>query len=184
MSNGLSKIQNEDLAILESLRQGEEAALAELYDRYSPVLYGIAMRILRSISDAEDTLHDVFLQLWNKPDSYQRFGVSIGNWLIINSRSRAVTKMLSKGVRHQPHQIDLNNITFFSGSNLSQNESQLKVVAALQELTSDQRRIFALICHESLNVNDIARIFNVTTDHVRTQVAAGMKMLFSHLIIR
>ncbi|MDI6765420.1 MAG: sigma-70 family RNA polymerase sigma factor [Bacteroidota bacterium] len=177
MSNGLSKIKNEDFAILERIKQAEETALAELYDQYSPVLYGIAMRVLRSISDAEDILQDVFLQLWNKPDSYQSFGISIGSWLVINTRSRAVAKMLSKGVRHQPHQIDLNNITFFSAEHLPQNEFQSKVIDAFKKITPDQQRILTLICHEGFTIDDVAQILKVTTEQVHKRITEGLRIL-------
>lgn len=173
------QIKNEDLAILERIRQGEEAALADLYDRYAPVLFGIAMRILRSVSDVEDILHDVFLQVWNKPDSCQNIGSSVGIWLIINTRSRAVSRILSKGMRQYPHHLNLNNITLFSEANLSQNELQLKAVDAFKKMTPDQRHILALICHEGFNVNDVTQILKISTDHVHEQITSGMKILYS-----
>jgi len=49
---------------MSALLRRDEGAMAALYDRYSSVVYGVALRILRDTSAAEDVLQDVFLQLW------------------------------------------------------------------------------------------------------------------------
>ena len=52
-----------DLALVSGIRSGSETAMAELYDRYSPVVYAVALRVLGDTAAAEDILQDVFVQL-------------------------------------------------------------------------------------------------------------------------
>ena len=67
-----------DLLALQRLQSGDEAALAELYDRYSTLLYGVAMRILRHPPEAEDALQEAWVQVWNQSSHYDPRRGSVG----------------------------------------------------------------------------------------------------------
>ena len=49
------------------MKSGDQSAMAELYDRYSSVVYAVALRVLGDTGAAEDVLQEVFLQLWRNP---------------------------------------------------------------------------------------------------------------------
>lgn len=46
---------------------GDQNALADLYGRTRPAVYGFALSIVKNAHDAEDILHDAYLQVWNAP---------------------------------------------------------------------------------------------------------------------
>jgi len=52
------------------LKSGDQGAMAQLYDRYSSVVYAVALRVLGDTGAAEDVLQEVFLQLWRKPSAF------------------------------------------------------------------------------------------------------------------
>ena len=54
------------------MKSGDQSALAELYDRYSSVVYAVALRVLGDTGAAEDILQEVFLQLWRNPGEIGR----------------------------------------------------------------------------------------------------------------
>lgn len=56
------------------IAQGSQEALAQLYDRTRPAVYGFALSILKSPHDAEDVLHDAYLQVWNAAGDYRSQG--------------------------------------------------------------------------------------------------------------
>src|SRR6185312_4163748 len=60
----------DDMRLIARIRAGEQGAMSELYDRYSSVVYGVALRVLQDAAAAEDVLQDIFLQLWRKPDAF------------------------------------------------------------------------------------------------------------------
>ena len=64
--------------------------MAELYDRYSPVVYAVALRVLGDTMAAEDVLQEVFLQLWRNPGAFDAARGSLGAWLAVISRNRAI----------------------------------------------------------------------------------------------
>ena len=52
------------------LRNGDESALRELYDRYGSFVFGLALRVIGDRSAAEDVTQDVFVGLWEHPDRF------------------------------------------------------------------------------------------------------------------
>ena len=58
----------DERALIARMRAGDESAMSDLYDRYSGIVYGVALRVLGSTSAAEESiLQEVFLQLWRNP---------------------------------------------------------------------------------------------------------------------
>ena len=64
----------EDDAVLDQciarIAGGDQEALAQLYRRTRPAVYGFALSILKNAHDAEDVLHDTYLQVWNAADAF------------------------------------------------------------------------------------------------------------------
>src|SRR6188508_970994 len=79
-----------DAALVAAMAQGDQSALAELYDRYSFLMLGIAIRIVRDRREAEDLLHDVFLEAWRSAKDFDPKRGRVRTWLSIRMRSRAL----------------------------------------------------------------------------------------------
>ena len=58
-----------DVSLVWAIRSGDESAMATLYDRYSSLVYAVALRVLGDTGAAEDVLQEVFMQLWRNPGS-------------------------------------------------------------------------------------------------------------------
>jgi RNA polymerase sigma-70 factor, ECF subfamily len=82
-----------DLLALQRLQSGDEAALAELYDRYSALLYGVALRILHHPPEAEDALQEAWVQVWNQCSHYDARRGSVPAWLVTIARTRALDRL-------------------------------------------------------------------------------------------
>ena len=67
--------------------------MAELYDRYSSVVYAVALRVLGDTGAAEDVLQEVFLQLWRKPSAFDAARGSLRTWLAVITRNRAIDSL-------------------------------------------------------------------------------------------
>ena len=91
-----------DRQILVRVVAGDHSALTQLYDRHAPVMLGVATRVLGSRRDAEDLLHDVFLEAWQKAASFDATRGSVKTWLLLRVRSRAIDRLrvLAKARAH------------------------------------------------------------------------------------
>src|ERR1700746_162611 len=81
------------MRLVARIRAGDQQAMSELYDRYSSVVYGVALRVLQDAAAAEDILQDIFLQLWRKPDAFDSSRGSLAAWLAVISRHRAIDRL-------------------------------------------------------------------------------------------
>src|SRR5580700_5944105 len=79
-----------DPALLTAIRSGDQGAMAEVYDRYSSIVYAVALRVLQDAGAAEDVLQDVFMQLWRNPGAFDASRGNMAAWLAVIARHRAI----------------------------------------------------------------------------------------------
>ena len=79
-----------DGALMAAVRAGNQDAMAQLYDRYSPVVYAVALRVLGDTSAAEDVLQEIFMQLWRNPAAFDASRGNLAPWLAVIARNRAL----------------------------------------------------------------------------------------------
>lgn len=89
---GDAELEQADAALVARMARGERAALSALYSRYAAKLLAVMIQILRDRSEAEDVLHDVFLEAWQKAASYSAERGTVGAWLTLRARSRAIDR--------------------------------------------------------------------------------------------
>src|SRR6202051_1008517 len=80
----------DDAGLLALVERGDESAMATLFDRYSKVVYSVALRVLRDPAAAEDVLQEIFMQIWRNPDSFIATRGSLGGWVAVVSRNRSI----------------------------------------------------------------------------------------------
>jgi RNA polymerase sigma-70 factor (ECF subfamily) len=88
-----------DRSAMERVRAGDRSALAELYDRHTPLLHALALRIVRRATDAEDVVQETWVQAWRSAARYDRARGSVVAWLITIARSRAIDRLRSMASR-------------------------------------------------------------------------------------
>src|ERR1700723_4744957 len=86
----------DDAGLLQLVQRGDEHAMSTLFDRYSKVVYSVALRVLRDPSSAEDVLQEVFMQIWRNPDGFVATRGSLGGWLAVVSRNRSIDALRRK----------------------------------------------------------------------------------------
>ena len=88
-----------DVELVAAVAGGDAAALAELYDRFSGMLLGLAQRILGNGAEAEEILQEALLQVWKQAGRYDRRRSSVSTWLVLITRSRAIDRLRSRRVK-------------------------------------------------------------------------------------
>lgn len=83
----------EDFRLLSAIQSGNQEALATFFDRYSGLVYSVAMRVLNDSGDAEDVMQEIFIQIWQDPGKFVAGRGSLGGWLVVVTRNRAIDRL-------------------------------------------------------------------------------------------
>ena len=166
----------EEMRLVARIRAGDQRAMAELYDRYSSVVYGVALRVLQDAAAAEDILQDIFLQLWRKPDAFDSSRGSLGAWLAVIARHRSIDRL-----RQRRPETDIEEVVIASGIDLrDEAERSLlisKVRVALDELSADQRKALEMAYFEGLTHTEIAEKTGQPLGTIKTRIRTGLQQL-------
>jgi RNA polymerase sigma-70 factor (ECF subfamily) len=151
--------QERDLLCLLRVQSGDTRALAELYDRYTPLLYPVAYRILRSPADAEDAMQEVWLQVWKRAATYDPRRGAVAAWLLTVARSRALDRYRSMSSRRLAESsVDPEPAMppADASARAAQGQMSERVRAALAELPPQQRQVLEIAYFQGLSQSEIA----------------------------
>jgi RNA polymerase sigma-70 factor (ECF subfamily) len=82
-----------DADLLREAAAGRHEALALLYDRHTPQMLALAVRILGNRAEAEDAVQDAFVYAWRNASRYDPARSSVATWLVLVARSRAIDRL-------------------------------------------------------------------------------------------
>jgi len=163
-----------DAALVAKMATGDRDALATLYERHSGILLGLAMRIVRDRREAEDLLHDVFLEAWRSAKDFDPKRGRVRTWLAIRMRSRALDLQKSARVSRNAGDAGLDAVV---DDNEGATPDHARIRAALADLGPDQRRVLELAYFEGLSCTEIAARVAIPVGTVKSRIAAGLDRL-------
>ncbi len=164
-------------AVLRRLADGDARARAEFYDAHAGLAYGLALRVLRDRSDAEDVVQEAFVQVWRQADRYDPARGSPQAWLCAIVRTRALDRLRRRLARREQEEAPE---PAASGS-APDREGELAVRKALQALSADQRRALELAYYEGLTQSEIARRLGEPLGTIKTRIRTAMIRLREEL---
>ncbi|MDQ0812813.1 RNA polymerase sigma-70 factor (ECF subfamily) [Streptomyces sp. B3I7] len=88
-----------DRRMQQRLAHGEAAALGELYDRFATLVHGLAHRVLGDDRAADTLTREVFVHLWEHPDTYDPKQGPLRSWVAAVTHRLAVQRLRADGVR-------------------------------------------------------------------------------------
>ncbi len=172
------EVEPSDESLISDITKQKRDALARLYGRYAAVLMGVAYRILQNRVDAEDLLHDVFLEVWNKAGNYDRARGKVKAWLVLLTRSRAIDRkrVLIIARRHAmvAEQVDDAEAPELRPDVLA---DQALVRAAVTRLDDRQREILQLSYFQGLSCREIAERGDTPLGTVKSRLRAAVHTL-------
>jgi RNA polymerase sigma-70 factor, ECF subfamily len=176
--------EDDDRVLLGAIAAGDRGALARLYDRYAPILMAVAVRIVGVRGEAEDLVHDVFLEAWQRAGTYDPARGSVRTWLLVRLRSRALDLLRSRS-RHnaspieEPAQLEEGPVR---EEDPALAPDRTAVRRALETLSSEQRVVLELGYFHGLSSSEIALHIKVPIGTVKSRVASGLARLRAGLI--
>jgi RNA polymerase sigma-70 factor, ECF subfamily len=165
-----------DLATVTAMKSGDQSAIAELYDRYSSIVYAVALRVLGDTMAAEDVLQEVFLQLWRNPGAFDAARGNLAAWLAVIARNRAIDAL-----RRRKPETDIEDVIVSVAPDLAANADRTraaeKVRGVLQDMAPAQRAALEMAYFEGLTHSEIASKTGEPLGTIKTRIRAGLMAL-------
>ena len=167
-----------DEALPAQLARGDENALAELYDRFGRVAYGLAVRVLRDPAFAQDAVQDAFLGAWRTAASFDPARGTTSTWLMTLVHRRAVDLVRRE---HRRKTEPLEGAPAAAGKTTEEEaalrEERRRVQAALAQLPPDQREALELAYYGGLSQSEPAERLGVPLGTVKSRMFVGLARL-------
>jgi RNA polymerase sigma-70 factor (ECF subfamily) len=166
----------DDASLLSLVQRGDENAMASLFDRYSKVVYSVALRVLRDPAAAEDVLQEIFMQIWRSPDSFTAARGSLGGWLAVVSRNRSIDALRRK--RPSENVEDLQLASPYNLADEAERNSMIgKALEVIVLLPTEQRKTLEMAFFDGLTHSEIAEMTGDPLGTVKTRIRSGLLSL-------
>lgn len=167
---------SDDASLLSRIRSGDQIAMGTLYDRYSRVVYSVALRVLRDPASAEDVSQEVFMQIWRNSESFAASRGSIGGWLAVVARNRSIDL-----IRRRKPTDSVDDVVLASSFNLA-NEAERnslieKTRSVMGSLPAEQRKSVEMAFFDGLTHSEIAEMTGDPLGTVKTRIRSALIVL-------
>jgi len=170
--------QLSDEALLEAVAGDDEAALGELYDRFGRIAYGLALRVVRDASLAEDAVQEAFLQVWRGAGSYRPERAKASTWLLTFVHRRAVDLVRREERRRaDPAEALADPAGPGADEEAAQGSRRQVVRAALQALPAEQRQAIELAYYGGLTQSELADRLGQPLGTIKSRMFTGLQRL-------
>jgi RNA polymerase sigma-70 factor (ECF subfamily) len=166
-------VRNDDVQLVAAAARGDREALAELYDRHAGPMLALGVRILGDRGEAEEMLHDVFLEAWKRAGDYDPSRGSVRAWLMLRMRSRTLDRVRS-AARSRTVATDVERTEPAKVGDLADAQ---RVHGALAELPEEQRRVVELGYFGGLSCSEMAESLGIPIGTVKSRLHAALKKL-------
>jgi len=166
----------EDAPLLARVQRGDEQAMAALFDRYSKIVYSVALRVLRDAASAEDVLQEIFMQIWRQPESFIATRGSLGGWLAVVARNRSIDTLRRKKPTEQVEEVYLASPTDLADES-ERNLMMERAKAVIVTLPAEQRKTLEMAFFDGLTHSEIAEMTGDPLGTVKTRIRSALTAL-------
>jgi RNA polymerase sigma-70 factor (ECF subfamily) len=171
-----------DESLMEYLQQGHPDALAQLFDRYHGLVFGVASRILRDTGESEDMAQAVFLEIFQSAAQYDKLRGSVKIWILQYAYHRSFNRrryLILRGFYEHPDEIGSHHECPLSS--YGESPERVESIQALQEafrsLSKAQRDTLVLAFYEGFTIREISDKMGWSLDNVKHHYYRGLEKL-------
>jgi RNA polymerase sigma-70 factor, ECF subfamily len=184
MKSSTDYVKYNDEQLISLIAQLQEGALTQLYERYSRVIFSLALAIVNDQATAEEVTLDVFLRVWQKAGSYRAEQAKVSTWLTHIARHHAIDVLRRRAARPDQYAVNLDDATF-NGNVSEQNPQEFaelslrreRVHRALAKLPTDQKQALVLAYFGGYTQHQIAEKLKQPLGTVKTRLRLALQKL-------
>ena len=168
-----------DEAVVALVARSDEVALAELYDRFGRIAYGLAVRVVRDQALAEDAVQEAFLAVWRGAERFMPERAKAGAWIMTLVHRRAVD-LVRREERRRADPLEDTAVAGLEGS--AEDLAWLRfererVQDALRQLPDQQREAIELAYYGGFTQSELAERLGQPLGTIKSRMFAGLTRL-------
>jgi RNA polymerase sigma-70 factor (ECF subfamily) len=172
-----SEFNDSELANL--LKEGNQYAYTEIFERYKGLLYKHAFRLLNDQEEANDIIQDLFLTLWQKKTELN-FRTSLSSYLYSAVRNRIFDLISHQKVASKyldSIKVFVEQGDYITDEQVRGNELSRIIEKEIASLPPKMRKVFELSRQGELSYKEIGRQLNISDKTVKQQAYNAVKIL-------
>lgn len=166
----------DDGHLMSAIGAGNQEAMARLYDRYSSVVYSVALRVLGETAAAEDVLQEIFMQLWRNPSAFDASRGNLAPWLAVIARNRSLDVL-----RKRKPQTEIEETTVSVEPDLAADADRARVTekvrSTLKQMPAAQRSALEMAYFEGYSHSEISQKTGEPLGTIKTRIRTGLMLL-------
>jgi RNA polymerase sigma-70 factor (ECF subfamily) len=179
--NTVSPTGPTDAGLVARIAVGDERALQAVYERYSPLVYGLARRVTASTAHAEEITQEVFVYLWQNPDRFDAERGTLRAFLGALAHRRAVDEVrrsTRRSARESRVGSDATNLeTIEIGDGIERSQAAERVRAAVSSLPDEQRQAVLLAYFGGCTFRQVAERLGIPEGTAKSRLRLGLGKL-------
>lgn len=161
------------------LAEGDLSVFEAFFEAYKKRVFGVALKMLKSPTEAEDIVQEVFLSIWQSRERLDK--VSDPEAYLFTITHNAIYTHLRKASRNEQlltaiiHQIAQRQHT--TEDSIAAHETGKLISEAIQQLPPQQRIVYKLSKQEGLSYHEIAEHMHISQNTVRNHLSVAVKTI-------
>jgi RNA polymerase sigma-70 factor (ECF subfamily) len=179
----------DDVTVIRLIAQAQTDALGELYDRYSRLVFSLALAMVGDRAVAEEITQDVFVRVWQRAGTYRADQAKVSTWLTAITRHHAIDIVRRQNARPESNSVSWDQMPpqAASAAHDLEDHAELslrreRVRAAVAQLPADQQQVLALAYFNGYTQHQIADALHQPLGTVKTRLRLAMQKLRQRLL--
>ena len=170
-----------DYRLMQRVAIGEEEAVAELYDRFGPLVFKLSRQFLTNTAESEDAVQEIFVRLWQTANRFDPRKAKLVTWVMLITRRHLIDRIRKKTVR--PKQQELGEHLGESATDASPTskiwlgERNQMLLQQLQTLPELQRTVIERAYFQGFTLREVSRQLGAPLGTVKSALSRGLLRL-------
>lgn len=176
------RMSQEDWSLMQLVASGDEAATAELYDRFGSLVFKVARQTLPTRSEAEDAVQEIFIRLWMTADRYDPRRAKLVTWVMLITRRHLIDRMRRSKVRPPTGVLENDDVRgpesdIDPGRQPQDEERNARLMSRLAELPDLQREVIERAYLQGFTLREISEQLGSPLGTIKSALSRGLTRL-------
>jgi RNA polymerase sigma-70 factor (ECF subfamily) len=173
---------NDEKELLTRLHNSDEAAFTEIYNLYWKKLFFIAAQKLNSLSEAEEIVQDIFLDVWKRREDIN-INTSLASYLSICVKYKVINLLAKRNqqFRYQEYASSMHETDASTQQYISLDELREQLMKETAKLPEKCRMVFQMSREQGYSQKQIARKLSISEKTVESHISRALRSLRTNL---